>query len=607
MSGEKRGVPSETIQQIRERVDIVDLISTYVSLAKAGQNFKGLCPFHSEKSPSFSVNPVNQYFHCFGCQAGGDAFTFLMKQENMDFMEALRELSQRAGIALPERRQAISRSESGLSRERYFHLYQLAASWYHRNLQEAPDAQGARAYLDQRGISRQSWTTFQLGYAPEGWNGLSNWMERQSVTRDELIHAGLIIRKEKDGAHGFSTYDRFRNRVLFPIADTRGQVLGFGGRVMQDEASPKYLNSPETDLFFKGRSLYALDKARQSATAAGRFYLVEGYFDVIALYEHGMTNVVAPLGTALTADHVQILRRFVPSVTLVFDGDSAGVNAALRTLDLFLNSGVDVRVLLLPTGDDPDTYIRANGVDAFLELEGRAATLLNFVVTSVLDKAKKDSIQDRVKCADEVLAILQKTKNPLEKDEYLKVVSERLGIRQDLLRKRLPTLRLRVAPDRLKAKSPEPSFAVSLPAGKREERDLVILLLQGRLEPMHILELDEEAFRVPVYRHIMTHALQFRDEAGQLDLEGVRGALGDDPAYEAVVAELSVWDLYQDDLHAHVMGCLRTLWNNRLKHRLDELISQVKVAEREGRHDDVDALNLEIHEIRNQKAGLTVS
>ena len=607
MSGEKRGVPSETIQQIRERIDIVDLISTYVSLSKAGQNFKGLCPFHSEKSPSFSVNPVNQYFHCFGCQAGGDAFTFLMKQENMDFMEALRELSQRAGIALPERSQSISRSEPGLSRERYFHLYQLAASWYHRNLQEAPDAQGARDYLDQRGISRQSWLTFQLGYAPEGWNGLSNWMERQSVTREELIHAGLIIRKEKEGEQSFSTYDRFRNRVLFPIADPRGQVLAFGGRVMHDEASPKYLNSPETDLFFKGRSLYALDKARQAATAAGQFYLVEGYFDVIALYEHGITNVVAPLGTALTSDHVQILRRFASSVTLVFDGDSAGVNAALRTLDLFLNSGVDVRVLLLPAGDDPDTYIRANGMDALLALEGRAATLLNFVVTSVLDKAKKDSIQDRVKCADEVLAILQKTKNPLEKDEYLKVVSERLGIRQDLLRKRLPTLRSRVGLDKLKDKLPEPSSAVSLPTGKLEERDLVILLLQGRLDPLHILELDEEAFRVPVYRHIVTHALQFRDEAGQLDIEGVRGALSADQAYEAVVAQLSVWDLYLDDPHAHVVGCLRILVNKRLQRMLDELICQLKVAERDGLHDDVDALNMQIHELRNQKAGLMVS
>jgi len=607
MMSEKRGVPSETIQQIRERIDIVDLISTYVSLSKAGQNFKGLCPFHSEKSPSFSVNPANQYFHCFGCQAGGDALTFLMKQENMDFMEALRELSQRAGIPLPEPRQTISRPGSSLSRERYFQLYQLAASWYHHNLQEAPEAEDARAYLDRRGISRQSWATFQLGYAPEGWNGLSNWLGRQSVTAEELIHAGLVVRKEQEGPRGFSTYDRFRNRVIFPIADTRGQVLGFGGRVMQEEASPKYLNSPETDLFFKGRSLYGLDKARPSATAAGRFYLAEGYFDVITLCEYGLTNAVAPLGTALTADHVQVLRRFVPSVTLVFDGDTAGVNAALRTLDLFVNSGMDVRVILLPAGEDPDTFLRANGVEAFRELERRAATLLDFVVTSVLDKAKKDSIQDRVKCADEILAILQKTKNPLEKDEYLKVVSERLGIRQDLLRKRLPTLRLRVDSVRPVTKKPEASLAVSLPAGKPEERDLIILLLQGRLEPRQILQLDEESFMVPLYRHLLTQALCHRTETGALDLEAFRGDLSDDPAYEAVVAQLSVWDLYLEDTHDHVMGCLRILGNKRLQRRLDELIGQVKIAEREGRPNDVDILNVQINEILNQKAGLRVS
>ena len=355
-----------------------------------------------------------------------------------------------------------------------------------------------------------------MGYLT-GWNG------KQSK-REELIHAGLVVRKEQEGARGFSTYDRFRNRVLFPIADTRGHVLAFGGRVMQDEASPKYLNSPETDLFFKGRSLYGLDIARQPATAAGRFYLVEGYFDVITLHEYGMANVVAPLGTALTAEHVQVLRRFVPSVTLVFDGDTAGVNAALRTLDLFVNSGLDVRVLLLPAGDDPDTFMRTHGVDAFRELEGRATTLLDFVVTSVLAKAKKDSIQDRVKCADEILAILQKTKNPLEKDEYLKVVSERLGIRQDLLRKRLPTLRLRVDSVRSVSKQPESLPEVSLPAGKPEERDLLILLLQGRLESTHILELDAEVFTVPVYRHLLTQAICHRNEAGQVDLKGVRGS-----------------------------------------------------------------------------------
>ncbi len=604
---EKRGVPSETIQQIRERIDIVELISTYVSLTKAGQNFKGLCPFHSEKSPSFSVNPASQFFHCFGCQAGGDAFTFLMKQENMDFMEALRELSERAGIALPERRQSTLSSKSGLSRERYVQLYQLAASWYHQNLKESSEAQAARAYLDQRGISRESWTTFQLGYALEGWNGLTHWMERQSVKQDELVQAGLVIKKEKDGGQGFSMYDRFRNRVLFPIADARGQVVAFGGRVMQDEASPKYLNSPETALFVKGRSLYGLDKARQSATAAGRFYLVEGYMDVIALHECGITNVVAPLGTALTAEHVQALRRFAPSVMLVFDGDMAGVNAALRTLDIFMNSGMDVRVLLLPSGDDPDTYVRANGVEAFRELERKAVTLLDCVVTSILDKAKQDSIQDRVKQADEVLAILQKTKNPIEKEEYLKVVSERLRIRQDLLRKRLPTLRVRVEATRPVAKPSVRSPAVTFPAGRREERDIIILLLQGRLDPSYFLELEEDVFITPVYRHIMAQAFHFRDQAGQIDLVGVRKALSDDPAYESVVAQLSVWDLYLEDPDAHVVGCLGMLRHKKLQRLLNELIVQLKVAEREGRSEDIDALNLQIHDIRNQKAGLKVS
>ncbi len=362
MTGEKRGVPPEILQQIRDRIDIIDLISTYVSLSKAGQNFKGLCPFHSEKSPSFSVNPVRQMFYCFGCSVGGDAFTFLMKQEGMDFMEALRELSQRTGVALPERRESAAKTTSGLSRERYFHLYQLAASWYHRNLQETPEGQVARDYLDQRGITRESWNTFQLGFVPEGWNGLSKWLEQQSVKPEELIQAGLVARKESEDGTRISTYDRFRGRVMFPIADPRGQVLGFGGRILKDGASPKYLNSPETDLFFKGRSLYGMDKARQSATASGRFYLVEGYFDVIALHQNGIENAVAPLGTALTSDHVQILRRLAPSVMLVFDGDAAGIGAALRTLDLFMNSGIEVRVLLLPAGEDPDTFIRKNGV-----------------------------------------------------------------------------------------------------------------------------------------------------------------------------------------------------------------------------------------------------
>jgi len=607
MTGEKRVVPPEVLQQIRDRIDIIDLISAYVSLSKAGQNYKGLCPFHSEKTPSFSVNPVRQMFYCFGCSVGGDAFTFLMKQEGMDFMEALRELSQRTGVVLPERRESAAKPTSGLSRQRYYHLYELTASWYHRNLQDAPEGQAARDYLDQRGINRESWVTFQLGYAPDGWNGLSKWLERQSVKPEELIQAGLVVRKEKEDGSRVSIYDRFRARVMFPIADPRGQVLGFGGRVMQDEASPKYLNSPETDLFFKGRSLYGMDKARQSAASSGLFYLVEGYFDVIALHQYGIANAVAPLGTALTPDHVQILRRLAPSVMLVFDGDAAGVGAALRTLDLFVNSGIDVRVLLLPAGEDPDTFIRKNGVSAFRELEGQASTLLDFAIMSVLNKAKKDSIQDRVKRADDILAILQKTKNPIEKDEYLKVVSERLGIRQDLLRKRLPTLRRQVNLSPSSQVQEKPVANLSIPQGKPEERDLIVLLLQGRLIPDQIRQLDEAEFTVPLYRHILAKAVEHVDQEGQVNLEALCAEFSQDAAYESVISRLSVWDLYFEDVSAHVVGCLRVLENKHIERLMEELIGQLKVAERDGRQETVDALNVEINMLQGKKALLTVS
>ena len=423
MTNDQRGVSSDIIQKIREQVDLVDLISTYVSLKQTGQNFKGLCPFHSEKSPSFSVNPSSQFFHCFGCQAGGDAFSFLMKQEGLTFIEALRELSQRTGIPLPERRTSVPKRESTLSRDRYGHLYRLTKSWYHENLLTSPKGEKARKYLEERGISRESWENFQLGFSPEGWNGLSTGLEGQSVSTQELVSAGLMVQKSKEGSSQVSTYDRFRNRIMFPIDDIRGHTIGFGGRVLSDEVNPKYLNSPETELFFKGKSLYGLHKGRQAAMSQGRFLLVEGYFDVIALHQHGLENAVAPLGTALTADHIQILRRLVPAMTLVFDGDVAGKNAALRTLDLFLNSGVDVRVLVLPSGEDPDTFIRGQGVQKFRELEGQAKTLLDFAIVSVLDDVQKNSIQDRVKRADDILRILQKTKNPLEKDEYLKIMS----------------------------------------------------------------------------------------------------------------------------------------------------------------------------------------
>ena len=607
MNRENRGVPSETLQRIRDRIDLVDLISSYVGLTKAGQNFKGLCPFHSEKSPSFSVSPARQMFYCFGCSVGGDAFTFLMKQEGLDFMEAVQELSQRSGVPLPVRSEGPSQSASAVPRQRYFQMYESAAAWYHQNLLESSDGARAREYLLHRGITQGSWKTFQLGYAPDEWHGLGKWLEGQGIKPDELVKAGLAIRKEQNEGARISIYDRFRGRVIFPISDARGQVLAFGGRAMDNEATAKYLNSPETDLFFKGRSLYGLPQARTTAVATGCLYLVEGYFDVIALHQYGITNAVAPLGTALTADHVQMLHRLVPSVLLVFDGDAAGVGAALRTLDLFMNSGVEVRVVRFPEGDDPDSFIRTQGVDAFRQLEAKAPTLLDFAITSILDKTKLHSIQDRTKRADEILAILHKTKNPIEKDEYLKVLSERLGIRPEMLRNRMGKLRIERSTGKVAPSPAEKPSTHIVPKGKAEERDLMVLLLQGRLEPEHHVQLKEEKFTVELYQQIVRRLQAQWKKDGQVDLDLLRGELTSDPAYESAVSELCVWDLYLEDLTGYIQGCLRTLEGKWLQRVLEERIVKLKIAEREGRQEEVSSLNAEINALRGKKALLMVS
>ncbi len=603
MNRDHRGVPPETLQRILDRTDLVDLISSYLTLNKAGQNFKGLCPFHSEKSPSFSVNPARQFFYCFGCGVGGDAFTFLMKQEGLDFPEAVRELSQRAGVPLPERREGGVRSTSTLSRQRYFQIHEKVAAWYHHNLMASPQGRSARDYLAGRGITQASLKTFQVGFASDEWQGLSQWAEREGVRMEELVQAGLAVRKEQEQASRLTIYDRFRGRVMFPIGDARGQIVGFGGRALEKEAQAKYLNSPETEVFRKSRTLYGLHYARPSFGSLGRAYVVEGYLDVIAFHQHGILNAVAPLGTALSADHVNQLRRLVPMVYLLFDGDAAGMGAALRTLDLFINSGLDVRVVLFPSGEDPDSFIRSQGVSAFRELESKAPTLLDFAITSVLEKTRPDSIQDRVKRADEVLTILQKTANPIEKDAYLTVVSERLAIRPEMLRKRLSDLRISKNPPSSGAPRAAAEVSVQvIPKGKEEERDLMVLLLQGRLESAHLPQLEEHKFSVPLYQEIIRRMHRYLDPTGRPDLDALLRDLAGDPAYQSAVSQLCVWDLHTEDVLEHILGCLRTLERKWLQRTLAAKTLRLKAAEREGQAAEADALLAEIQTLTQKKA-----
>ena len=611
MGSTTKGIPPETLQRIRDRIDMIDIVSRYVTLSKAGQNYKGLCPFHSEKTPSFTVNSVRQMFYCFGCGAGGDAFSFLMKHEGMGFMEAVRELGEQAGVTIVQDRSPLSGIKESFSRERYEHIHALAVSWFRDNLQSSQIGKGARDYLDKRGIRLESVETFGIGYASPGWNGLSRHLEKAGVTQEEMFKTGLVVKKDVDQrAQGQKQhhYDRFRQRIVFPISNLRGQVIAFGGRILEDEGTPKYLNSPETSYFSKGRSLYGLEKAREAASRLNRLLVVEGYFDVIALNQAGIKNAVAPLGTALTKDHINVLRRFVNTVHLVFDGDEAGMGAALRTLDLFINTGLTVKVLVLPSGDDPDTYIRSHGPEAFSALEEHAPLLLEYAVEACLKRQKADSVQDRVRCVDEVLRILQKVSNPIEKEEYAKSMSERLGIREQLLVNRYPTLSVTSVKksDRAEKTKGVPS-SVIVPKGRPEERDLVILLLQGKLESEHREKLRCEAFTEPVYRRIIEMGFRYTGSDGRIDLEALQSEALHDSELAPTLAQLTLSELPFEDIQSYIHGCLMTMERKHLQSTLHELIAKLRKAEQEQRNEEIESLNIQIDNLRGQKATLMTS
>ncbi len=357
-------IAEESIQRVAEASDIVDIIGSYFPLKKAGTNFRALCPFHKEKSPSFNVNPSRQSFHCFGCGAGGGVFRFVMDYEHVDFPTAVRRLAQRANITLIEDHDPQEQSRRD-QRSRLLELHKETAAWFHLQLLRSPDAEHARAYLKKRGLSKEIAVEWQLGYAPAGWEILRNWGINKGFTRDELLQSGLLTAKEGDQTGG---YDRFRDRLMFPIRNDYGEVVAFSGRILNDsDREAKYVNSPETLIFSKGRVLFGLDKSKRALISTGSAVVMEGQIDLISAYEHGVQHVVAPQGTAFTAEQARLLRRFVERAILCFDSDTAGQNAVEKSLPALLAAGIEVRVASLPRGADPDSLIREKGVEAFQE------------------------------------------------------------------------------------------------------------------------------------------------------------------------------------------------------------------------------------------------
>ncbi len=417
-------IPQEVIDNLLDRLDIVEIISGYIQIKKSGRNFKACCPFHNEKTPSFVVSPDKQIYHCFGCAAGGNVISFVMKYENMEFPEAVKLLADGAGISLPETGRGSSPSLTGP----LYEINQTAADFYHAILM-SEEGRVALEYLKARGLDDKTLKTFMVGYAPNGWENFKTFCVKKKIPLEFARKAGLTIPSEK----GKGDYDRFRNRIIFPIFSERGRVLGFGGRVL-DNSLPKYINSPETPIYSKSSVLYGLNFSRQAIRDEKYVIITEGYLDVISSFKHGITNVVATSGTALTESQVVILKKYADTAVMVFDSDQAGEAASLRGLDTLLQNGMKVKIATLPEGEDPDSFVQKNGRKKFEKVIDEAKGLFDYKLDLLIKKKGSGEIGY---ITEEMLPTISKVNNAVVQSDYLRKLAERLGVDEISLRREM--------------------------------------------------------------------------------------------------------------------------------------------------------------------------
>lgn len=424
-------IRNEFIEEVRSRNDIVAVLSEYLNLKRTGSNYKCLCPFHHEDTSSFVVSPSKQIYHCFGCQEGGNVFSFVMKMDNLTFIEAVEKLAQRVGLTLPDTVPQKALQQKNKEKEQIISVNDFGCLVYSRCLATLPEAVTARRYLAQRGLTPEIIATFKLGYAPQSGEFLLKEALRKGFGIDLLKKAGLI------GSNAERCYDYFRKRIVYPIMDAKGKVVGFGARALDDGSQPKYLNTQETSLFAKSKLLYGLSFALASLRQKAEVVVVEGYMDVIACQQFGIKNCVATMGVALTSDHVALLRRYCQKITLVYDSDRAGVAATLRSLELLLDSGLEISVASALTAKDPDEFLHKYGAEAFEQKLRKALPAIDFTMGHLAKREDVSTVQGKVKIAGELLPLVLRITNPIEQKEEIKKIAAALGLGEEVLLQQL--------------------------------------------------------------------------------------------------------------------------------------------------------------------------
>ena len=505
------------VDEVRQTADLVTLVSPHVPLKRSGNKLKGLCPFHQEKTPSFYVDEAKQLFYCFGCSKGGDAFKFLMMQEKVEFIEAARMLGEQFGIRPPERD-----TVGAAARERAGAVLEAARQFYHGRLLDRTAGAAARAYLKKRGVTGETARHLELGYAPPGWESLRSALMAKGFAEPALVDAGLLVRRQTGGS-----YDRFRNRILFPIRNVSGRCLGFGGRGLGEE-EPKYLNSPESVAYRKGEHLFGLDLTGQAVRSQGTAVLVEGYMDFLSVFQAGIDNAVAPLGTAFTASQASLLRRFCNRVVLGFDSDRAGLEAAERALEQLLPLGFAVQILELPEGHDPDSFVREAGADVLRERIEGARGWFEVVLERTLAGKSVVSLADRIAAVERLGPLVLKAPNRLERAAHAALLAQRLGVEERVL---WSELRRGTQPEAGASRTSR--LAAPVQEQSPAEYRLARLLLeepvwQQRLVP-RLEESDFTDLRVRRIIGLMAEGLRLGHCRGTGDM---LQALGEDPARE---------------------------------------------------------------------------
>ncbi|HZH91451.1 MAG TPA: DNA primase [Pyrinomonadaceae bacterium] len=596
--------PQTFIDDLKRQADIVRVVQDYVSLKKKGANWMACCPFHQEKTPSFSVNPSKEIFYCFGCQKGGSVFNFVMEIERVSFPEAIKIVAEKVNMPLPEMQDDKRFEARRKEADEVVELNSWALEWWEGQLSEGnAEARAARDYVEGRGITDETRRTFRLGYAPDSWDGLGSYLKRKGATATQIERSGLVVKKD---AGGF--YDRFRGRVIFPVLDAQGRAVAFGGRVM-GASEPKYLNSPETAAYTKGRHLYGLHQTRDEIRRKKFAILVEGYLDLIVPYQFGVRNAVASLGTALTPEQAKLLGRFARRVVVNYDGDRAGVAAAKRAIETLLAEDFDIKVLVLPEGTDPDEFIKASGVEAYNERRGAALPHLQFVLDQAMRDRNLRRPADKAEAVEEVLPFVRAVRNRIQKREYFDMSMDALRVEEPALRRELwqtvskPQATGGGAGDASAAAEALHDRVVraeSAPLTVAEQRLLELLThdaeLRGMMLPRIASEDYEDLPTAGVFR-----ALAELEAAGS---EVSFDTLGQRTEGDAVAADLVPLLLMSepveraageaaDEVLAEAESCLLTLRLMRVERRLKDLAAEITAAERAGDNERRDALVME--------------